>query len=116
MKKIFPVITILIFISLLGIIFFQIVWIKQALQDKEQQFEESIKMVTVSAGNDLIKELGNLSPFENRKMGEIMFPLNAFPSTIVHHFTREGIRAKIKKAFENNKKGTSSSTCTFLFT
>ena len=65
MKKIFPIITILIFVSLMGIIFFQIVWIKQALQDKEQQFEESMTRVTATAATDLADEKGNLSPFEN---------------------------------------------------
>ena len=67
MKKIFPIITVLVFISLLGVIFSQVLWIKQSVQDKEQQFEESIKMVTVTAGNDLVEEKGNLSPFDSRK-------------------------------------------------
>ncbi len=102
MKRIFPIITLLIFVSLLGIIFFQIVWIKQALQDKEQQFEKSMAMVTATAANDLAGEKGNLSPFDNRKNADILFPLNAFPSTIVHRYSREEIRAKIKNAFEKN--------------
>ncbi len=102
MKKIFPVITILIFISLLGIIFFQIVWIKQALQDKEQQFEKGVSMVTVTAANDLADEKGNLSPFDKRKNADILFPLNVFSTTIVHKFTRDEIRDKIQKAFEKN--------------
>ncbi len=102
MKKIFPIITILIFISLLGIIFFQIVWIKQALQDKEQQFEKGVSMVTVTAANDLADEKGNLSPFDKRKNADILFPLNVFPTTIVHKFSREEIRDKIQKAFEKN--------------
>ncbi|MGZ4048601.1 MAG: sensor histidine kinase [Bacteroidia bacterium] len=102
MKRIFPIITILIFVSLLGIIFFQIIWIKQALQDKEQQFEKSMAMVTAIAANDLAADKGNLSPFDNKKNADILFPLNAFPSTIVHRYSREEIRAKIKKAFEKN--------------
>jgi two-component system phosphate regulon sensor histidine kinase PhoR len=102
MKRIFPIITILIFVSLLGLIFFQIVWIKQARQDKEQQFEEAVKMVTVTAGNDLVEQTGNLSPYDSKKNGDIFFPLNAFPSTIVHRYTREEIRNKIQKAFEKN--------------
>ncbi|MEO6187417.1 MAG: HAMP domain-containing sensor histidine kinase [Ginsengibacter sp.] len=100
MKKIFPTITILIFISLLGIIFFQVVWIKQALQDKEQQFENSVAMVTASAANSLAEEKGNLTPFDKRKSTDILFPLNVFPTTIVHKFTREEIRERIQKAFE----------------
>ena len=102
MKKIFPIITVLVFISLLGVIFSQVLWIKQSVQDKEQQFEESIKMVTVTAGNDLVEEKGNLSPFDKRKGTDLFFPLNVFSSSIAHKFSREEIRAKIKKAFEKN--------------
>ncbi|MEO7960055.1 MAG: HAMP domain-containing sensor histidine kinase [Ginsengibacter sp.] len=101
MKRIFPTITILIFISLLGIIFFQIFWIRQALQDKEQQFEKGVSMVTVTAANDLAEEKGNLSPFDKRS-SDILFPLNVFPTTIVHKFSREEIRERIQKAFEKN--------------
>ncbi len=102
MKRIFPVITILVFISLLGVIFSQVLWIKQSVKDKEQQFEESIKMVTISAGIDLVEEKGNLSPFDKKKNAEILFPLNVFPSTIAHRFSREEIRDRIQKAFDKN--------------
>ena len=99
MKRIFPIITILIFLSLLGIIFFQVLWIRQALEAREQQLEESIKLVTATAGNDLIEEKGNLSPF-GKKANDALFPLNIFPPTIAHKFSRDEIRAKIKDAFE----------------
>ncbi len=102
MKKIFPSITILVFISLLGIIYFQYVWIKQALEDKELQFEESITRVTATAARDLSEEKGKISPFDNRKNSDLLFPLNIFPTTIAHKFTREEIRSKIQKAFKKN--------------
>lgn len=102
MKKIFPIITILVFISLLGVIFSQILWIKQSVKTKEQQFEQSMLMVTASAGNDLVEEKGNLSPFNNKKGTELFFPLNVFSSSIAHKFTREQLRGKIEKAFEKN--------------
>ena len=99
MKRIFPIITVLIFLSLLGIIFFQVLWIRQALEAREQQFEESIKLVTATAGNDLIEEKGNLSPF-GKKGTDALFPLSVFPPTIAHRFTRDEIRMKIRNAFE----------------
>lgn len=106
MKKIFPIITVLVFISLLGIIFFQIVWIKQALQDKEFQFEETIKMVTTQAANDIVDERSKISQFGNRKNADLLFPLNAFPTTIAHNFSRQEIRSIINKEFEkSNVKG-----------
>jgi two-component system, OmpR family, phosphate regulon sensor histidine kinase PhoR len=102
MKKIFPIITVLVFVSLLGIIFFQIVWIKQALQDKELQFEQTINDVTVQSAKDLINERAKISPFDNRKNADLLFPLNVFPSTIAHNFSRHEIRTMINKEFEKN--------------
>jgi len=102
MKKIFPLITVLVFASLLGIIFFQYVWIKQALQDKELQFEETVKMVTIQAAKELVNERAKISPFDNRKNADLLFPLNVFPTTIAHNFSRHEIRSLINKEFEKN--------------
>ncbi len=99
MKKIFPIITVLIFLSLLGIIFFQVLWIRQALEAKEQQFVDHLTLITAEAGNDLIEEKGKLSPFENKKQSEALFPLNIFPPTIAHRFSKDEIRERIKNAF-----------------
>lgn len=100
MKRIFPVITILIFLSLLGIIFFQVLWIRQAIDSKELQFEEHITIVTATAANELVERKGNLSPFQNKKNNDALSPLNIFPPTITHKFTRDEIKAIIKNAFE----------------
>jgi two-component system phosphate regulon sensor histidine kinase PhoR len=102
MKKIFPIISILVFISLLGVIFSQILWIKQSLKTKQQQFEETLLMATAKAGDDLIAEKGNLSPFDNRKGTDLLFPLNVFSSSIAHKFTREQLRDRIQKVFEKS--------------
>src|SRR5690242_7204177 len=102
MKKIFPVITVLVFISLLGIVFFQIVWIKQALQDKELQFEEAINMVTIQSARALEDARSKISQFDNRKNADLLFPLNVFPTTIAHNFSRHEIRSLINKEFEKN--------------
>lgn len=100
MKKIFPIITVLIFLSLIGLIFFQYLWIKQVLADKEHQFEEYLKIVTANAGNDLVEQKGNLSPFDNKKNNDVLSPLSGFPLTITHKLSRDEIRTKIKNAFE----------------
>lgn len=102
MKKIFPLITVLVFASLLGIIFFQYIWIKQALQDKELQFEETVKMVTIQAAKELVNARAKISPFDNRKNADLLFPLNVFPTTIAHNFSRHEIRTLINKEFEKN--------------
>lgn len=105
MKKILSLIIVLVFVSLMGIIFFQYVWIKQALQDKENQFEETIKMVTIGAGNDLINERAKLSPFDSRENSDLLLPLHVFPTTFAHNFSRHEIRSIINKEFlKNNVK------------
>ncbi|MDE3213293.1 MAG: hypothetical protein KGM98_08670, partial [Bacteroidota bacterium] len=76
MKRIFPIITVLIFMSLLGIIFFQILWIKQARMDKEKQFQDALIKVTGDAATDLAEEKENLSPLSGTKNKDIFFPLN----------------------------------------
>jgi two-component system phosphate regulon sensor histidine kinase PhoR len=100
MKKIFPIISVLVFLSLLGLIFFQYLWIKQMHADKEHQFEEHLKIVTATAGNELVEQKGNLSPFDNKKNTDVLSPLSGFPLTITHKFSRDEIRSKIKSAFE----------------
>jgi len=102
MKKIFPIITVLVFVSLLGIIFFQVVWIKQALQDKELQFDETIKMVTVQSARDLEDERAKLSQLDSRKNADLLFPLQVFPSTIAHNFSLQEVGTIINKEFEKN--------------
>ena len=100
MKRIFPIIAILVFISALGLIFFQYVWIRQALQDRRMQFEETVTMVAMIAANDLSEEKGKMSPFDQRKNSDLLFPLNIFPTTIAHKFTVSEIRERIQKVFE----------------
>ncbi|MDQ6757850.1 MAG: HAMP domain-containing histidine kinase [Bacteroidota bacterium] len=102
MKKLFPVISILIFLSLIGLIFFQYLWIKQAFKDKEHQFEDHFIDVTARAAIDLVDEKGNLSPFENKKNGDKFSPLNIFPPIITHKLSKDEIRSTIKNAFEKH--------------
>ena len=103
MKRIFPIITVLIFLSLMGLIFFQVLWIRQAVNAKEQQFEEHLIIVTATAGNDLVDQKGNLSPFEGKKNKDAVSSLNVFPPTITHKLSREEIRNTIKNAFEKHE-------------
>ncbi|MEO6731499.1 MAG: HAMP domain-containing sensor histidine kinase [Ferruginibacter sp.] len=103
MKRIFPVITILILLSLLGIIFFQFLWIKGSLESEEQKFYEHVSMATSQAATDLMEEKGNLMPM--RRKNEPLFPseklqLEIFKPTITQKYSRDDIRAIIRKAFD----------------
>ena len=102
MKKIFPIIALLIFFSLIGLIFFQYLWVKQMHHDKVHQFEELLTIVTTTAGMELVEHKGNLSPFDNRKNNDVLSPLGGFPLTITHKFSHQEIFSKIKNAFEKH--------------
>ena len=83
----------------MGLIFFQVLWIRQAVDAKEQQFEEHLVIVTNTAGGDLIEQKGNLSPFENKRNKDNLSTLSVFPPTIIHKLSRSQIGATIKNAF-----------------
>jgi len=103
MKKIFPIITVLVFLSMMGIIYFQIVWTRQSFKDKEVRFEQTINMVTATAANVLVEDRAKVSPFGTRKNADLLFPLNVFSNTIAQQFSPQEIRDRIEKAF--NKFG-----------
>lgn len=102
MKRLLPVITILIFLSLLGIIFFQVLWILQATESRRQQFEQHVNIVISTAANELVQDRNNISPLNRKKNNEVLFPLNIYPPPVSQKFTREEIASRIKKVFENN--------------
>ncbi len=103
MKRIFPIITVLILLSLLGIIFFQILWIKGSLESEEQKFNDHIDVATAQAASDLMEEKGNLMPM--RRKNEPLFPseklqLEIFKPTITQKYSSDDIRTIIRKAFD----------------
>ncbi|MEO6404870.1 MAG: HAMP domain-containing sensor histidine kinase [Ferruginibacter sp.] len=93
MKRIFPVITILIFLSLLGLIFFQVLWIKSAKNIKEQQLSDNIDRATYEAAERLMQETSLLT---FPKKNDVLFPqdkmqLDFFKHSVLQRFTKEEI-------------------------
>ena len=105
MKRIFPVITILVLLSLLGLIFFQWLWIDSARETKEQQFYLNITSAVKDVGDKLTEEKANLAL--QPKKSDILFPSDKlqyelFKPSIVQRFSKEEIRDMIKKAFDKH--------------
>jgi two-component system phosphate regulon sensor histidine kinase PhoR len=103
MKRIFPVITILILLSLLGIIFFQILWIKGSLQSEEQKFNEHISMATFLASVDLMEEKESIMPLDRRSSpifqgGKLQ--MDFFKPTVIQRYSKDEIQQIIQKAFD----------------
>ncbi len=103
MKKIFPVITILIFLSLLGLIFFQFLWIKSARDAKDKQVEEHIIFAMRDAGEALSQDKSSIVPFGNRN--DLTFPgsgLQYFKPSVMQRFSKDDITEIIRTSFNKN--------------
>lgn len=104
MKKTFPIITLLILISLLGLIFFQYLWLQTAKKIKEKQFTENVIRATAQAAGELVE--GNLLLPPGR-LPRISLPGSRLPQelmrpSVMQRFTTDEIRSIIKRALENN--------------
>ena len=103
MKKIFPVITILILLSLLGLIFFQVLWLKSSLETQEQKFHEHLNTATFQVSQSLVEEKGNLMALS--KKNNSLFPserlqLELFAPTIAQKFSKDEIKQIIRNVFD----------------
>lgn len=106
MKRILPVITTLILLSLLGIIFFQYLWIKGSLAIEEQKFNEHVILATVQVSQDLMQEKGNLLPLPRKN--QLLFPSEKlqtefFRPTIAQRYSIDEIKQIIRRAFDKQK-------------
>lgn len=100
MKKIFPIITILIFLSLLGLIFFQIKWIESAKNFKEQQLSENISRATGDAAEKLMVER-NIIP--GTRKNDLLFPsdknsLEFFRHSVIQRFNKQEITEIVRSS------------------
>jgi len=102
MKRIFPIITILILLSLLGLIFFQVLWIKSARDSRDKQVYENFIQAVNYAGTILTEEKSTLLPL-NRK-NDLLFPgdklqLQYFKSFVIKRFSKDEISDIIRMGF-----------------
>ncbi|MEI7964081.1 MAG: HAMP domain-containing sensor histidine kinase [Chitinophagaceae bacterium] len=105
MKRIFPIITILILLSLLGLIFFQFLWIKSARDAKDKQVEDYIVRAMGDAASVLTQENNSLLP-PTRKT-DLLFPgdklqMQYFKPSVVQRFSKDEIAEVIRKMFNKN--------------
>ena len=104
MKKIFPVITILISLSLLGLIFFQFLWLKSAKEIKEQQLADNL---TKSVGESALKLMEDNNLFPRQKKNNLLFPsdklqLEFVKPSVIQRFSKDEIKEIVKNSFDRN--------------
>lgn len=99
MKRIFPIITVLITLSLLGLIFFQFLWIKSARDAKDKQVEENIIKAIDDAANVLTQETGSIVPIGKRND---LLTMEYFKPSVIKRFTKNEVYEIIRKSFNKN--------------
>jgi two-component system, OmpR family, phosphate regulon sensor histidine kinase PhoR len=101
-KRIFTVIIILISISLIGIIFIQLSWLRNMILLREEQVKEKIERAVNIVGSELVQYKGSYMA-ENRNnplQGELVIDFFR-PVTIGKRFTTEELEQKIRFAFHS---------------
>ncbi len=105
MKKIFPIITILILLSLFGLIFFQYLWIKSAKETKDKQVKENIYQAVNYAATILTEERSSLMPVPRKS--DLLFPgdrlqMQYFKPSVIKRFSKDEIADIIRMGFNKN--------------
>ena len=106
MKKIFPIIFILISLSLIGIIYIQVNWLYTMIENKQEELETKVEYAMAAVGDELVQERGSLPNLKNpnTKPG-FSWPSDQFlkelmrPSTIGEKYTDFEVAEKLQKSF-----------------
>ena len=107
MKRIFTVITILISLSVIGIIVLQLSWLNNMVLLRQEQIKEKIYDAVLMTGNELAQYKGNfLAPKKgsaasgNIFSDEYSFDYLTKPQTIGRRFSAEELTEKLSRAFK----------------
>jgi two-component system phosphate regulon sensor histidine kinase PhoR len=103
MKKIFPLIIVLISLSLLGIIGLQVSWLSNLLLVRQEQFLYKVDKAALSVVQELSRNMqGNMLPQRSQPLRllpeDLTFSIQ--PPSLTIRFSRYEIEQKLKEAFE----------------
>jgi len=109
LKKIFPVIVVLITLSLIAIIYIQINWILTMMQNRKEQLRQQIITAVAKVGQGLIDERSNVSSSRILRLrpGAVWRPdpliseLLRVPP-ITQSYSEQDINTRIRKAFDKS--------------
>lgn len=103
MKKVFSAITVLISLSMIGLIYFQVLWLKSAKETKEKQLREHIFFAATDAAEKLMEEKSGFKSLNKKSdlfIASEGMRREIFRPSVVQRFTREEIAAVIRSAME----------------
>ena len=105
MKRVFPAIAILITLSLLGLIYFQVLWLATAKETKEKQLKENIYLASTEAAEKLMEE-NNRFVLLNKKAELIIanekIKLDLLRPSVIQRYTKDEIAAIIRKSMDRH--------------
>jgi two-component system, OmpR family, phosphate regulon sensor histidine kinase PhoR len=106
-KRIFTLITILVSISLVGIILLQLSWLSNMVLLRQEQIKEKINAAVEMVGSELVQYKGNFSGLNRSSASGKIFSDDfsgdfLHPQTIGKRFTVQELHDKIKSAFVIN--------------
>lgn len=108
LRKIFPVIIVLISLSLIGTIYVQYNWLQTMLVDKQEEFKYKMERGIHDVGKMLMDQKGTLPSLKNfRTKPGFNWPSEQFqmelmkPPTIAQKFTEFEVDEKLRKSFDN---------------
>ncbi|WP_276485097.1 sensor histidine kinase [Paraflavitalea pollutisoli] len=107
LRKIFPIIIVLISLSLIGTIYVQYNWLNTMLVDKQEDFKYKMTRAMDAVGKTLMEQKGTLPSLKNyRTKPNFNWPSEQFqmelmkPPTIAQKFTEFEVEEKLRKAFD----------------
>lgn len=110
MKRIFPVIILLITLSLLGTILIQVSWFRSMIENKQEYLGRTVAKSVEEVGTELMQEKGTLPPLKNLRVrprlnwqpsDQMQMELRN-PTTIAEKYTAFEIKERIQKVFNRN--------------
>jgi len=104
MKRIFPIITVLTLLSLLGLIFFQFLWLNSAIAVRDKQLRDNIIRSLADAAERLMQDQSSIT---FPKKNDNVFPtdkmqLEFYRPSILQRFNKDEIRDIIRQALTKN--------------
>lgn len=110
LRKIFPIIIVLISLSLIGTIYVQYNWLNTMLVDKQEEFKYKMTRAMDDVGKLLMEQKGTLPSLKNfRTKPNFSWPSEQFqmelmkPPTIAQKFTEFEVEEKLRKSFDNQQ-------------
>jgi two-component system phosphate regulon sensor histidine kinase PhoR len=110
MKKVFPAIIVLITLSLMGIIYVQVSWIRTLALFREEQLKEKLSMIIQEVGEELVNQRSATFQMPG-KMPGMKFPSDSYDIykqfSVTNRFTVFEIKEKLQREFlKQNLKDT----------